>query len=238
MSAVEDSGKGLRQQAAEQNDAPRQGIRLLVVDDHPIVLEGLTQLLSREADLHVEWKAGGVAEAMAVCKSDTPDLAIVDLSLGDGSGLDLIRQMHVIRPLMPILVMSMHDETLYAERALRAGAQGYLMKQAAPKNIVGAIRSIRAGQIYLSEKVKSAMLDRVMAGGDGGVASAISRLSDHELEIFQLIGAGMKKAEMAARLRRSVNTVEAHRANIKKKLNVGSSAELARLAFLYTQNPE
>ena len=247
MNAAEDSKRDLRQRGtrsqytepedAEQRDKAQAHLRLLVVDDHPIVLEGLVQLLSRETDLQVEWKVGSIAEAMAVCRAHTPDLAVVDLSLGDGSGLELIRQMRELKPLMPVLVMSMHDETLYADRALRAGAQGYLMKQAAPKNIVIAIRAIRAGQIYLSEKIKSAMLDRVMTGGDGGVASAISRLSDHELEIFQMIGAGMKKAEMAARLRRSVNTVEAHRANIKKKLNVGSSAELARLAFLYTQNP-
>ncbi len=232
MNAAQEPKPDLRQQ-----DKAEQGLRLLVVDDHPIVLEGLSQLLSREADLRVEWKAGSVAEAMAVCRAHTPDMAVVDLSLGDGSGLDLIRQMHEVRPRMPVLVMSMHDETLYADRALRAGAQGYLMKQAAPKHIVTAIRVLRAGQIYLSEKIKTAMLDRVMAGGDGGVASAISNLSDHELEIFQLIGAGMKKAEMAARLRRSINTVEAHRSNIKKKLNCSSSAELARLAFLYTQNP-
>ena len=120
---------------------------------------------------------------------------------------------------------------------LRAGAQGYLMKQAAPRNIVGAIGKIQAGEIYLSEKMKGAMLDRILAGGDGTVASAVARLSDHELEVFQLIGSGLKKAEIAARLRRSVNTVESHRSNIKKKLNVSSSVELARLAFLYTQDP-
>jgi DNA-binding NarL/FixJ family response regulator len=212
-------------------------LRILVVDDHPIVLEGMAQLLGREPNLKVEWMAHGIAEAMAVCKAHTPDLAIVDISLADGSGLELIRQMHQVLPALPILVMSMHDETLYADRALRAGAQGYLMKQTAPKCIIAAIEKILRGEIYLSEKIKAAMLDRVMAGGDGGVASAIARLSDHELEIFQLIGSGLKKAEIAARLRRSVNTVEAHRSNIKKKLNVGSSAELARLAFLYTQNP-
>ncbi|MCX7143195.1 MAG: response regulator transcription factor [Proteobacteria bacterium] len=213
-----------------------QGVKILIVDDHPIVLEGLAQLLSREPDLRVEWRVGGIAEAMAVCRAHRPDFAIVDISLTDGSGLELIRQIHAHTPALPILVMSMHDESLYADRVLRAGAQGYLMKHSAPKHITGAIRTIRAGEIYLSEKMKSAMLDRVLAGGDGGIASAISSLSDHELEIFQLIGSGLKKSEIAARLNRSVNTVEAHRSNIKKKLNVGSSAELARVAFLHTHN--
>jgi DNA-binding NarL/FixJ family response regulator len=216
--------------------AEESRLRILVVDDHPIVLEGLSQLLGREPDLRVEWTARGIAEAMAVCRQQAPDLAIVDLSLTDGSGMELIRQMHAHCPAVPILVMSMHDEALYADRALRAGAQGYLMKQTAPKCIISAIKRIRAGEIYLSEKIKATILDRAMAGGDGGVASAISRLSDHELEIFHLIGSGLKKAEIAARLKRSVNTVEAHRSNIKKKLNVSSGAELARLAFLYAQN--
>ncbi len=215
---------------------PKQGMRILVVDDHPIVLEGLSLLLGRDPGLCVEWKAGSIAEAIAVCKVHAPDLATVDLSLRDGSGLELIRQMRELRPSMPILVVSMHDESLYADRAVRAGAQGYLMKQATLKHIVEAVRVIREGGIYLSEKIKSAMLSRAMAGDDGSLASAIGRLSDPELEIFQLIGSGLKKAEMAERLRRSANTVEAHRSNIKKKLKVSSSAELARLAFLYTQN--
>ena len=212
-------------------------LRILVVDDHPIVLEGLSQLLGREPDLGVEWTARGIAEAMAVCRQQAPDLAIVDLTLSDGSGMELIRQMHAQCPGVPILVMSMHDEALYADRALRAGAQGYLMKQTTPKLIIKAIKQIRAGEIYLSEKIKATILERAMAGGDGGVSSAISRLSDHELEIFHLIGSGLKKAEIAARLKRSVNTVEAHRSNIKKKLSVASGAELTRLAFLYAQGP-
>ena len=209
-------------------------LRILVVDDHPIVLEGMSQVLGREPDLRVEWTARSIAEAMAVCRQQAPDLAIVDLSLADGSGMELIHQMHAHCPEVPILVMSMHDEALYADRALRAGAQGYLMKQTTPKCIISAIKQIRAGEIYLSEKIKATILDRAMAGG--GVAGAISRLSDHELEIFHLIGSGLKKAEIAARLKRSVNTVEAHRSNIKKKLKVANGAELTRLAFLYAQD--
>ncbi len=215
---------------------PQKVTKILVVDDHPIVIEGLGQLINREHDLRVEWMALGIVEAMAICRAHLPDFAIVDISLIDGSGVELVRQMRAQRSSLPILVLSMHDETLYADRALRAGAQGYLMKHAAARNIVGAIRKIQSGEIYLSEKIKSAMLDRVFAGGDGAISGAISRLSDHELEIFQLIGSGMKKSEIAVRLNRSVNTVEAHRSNIKKKLNIGSSAELARVAFLYT-NP-
>jgi len=219
-------------------EAASKTTKILAVDDHPIVLEGLSRLIGREPDLRVEWTAPGIAEAMAICRAHAPDFALADISLADGSGIELIRQMHAQRPGMPILVISMHEEALYADRVLRAGAQGYLMKHSAPKHIVGAIRKILEGELYLSEKMKSAMLDRVLAGGDGGLASAISRLSDHELEIFQLIGSGLKKSEIAARLKRSVNTIEAHRSNIKKKLNLSSSAELARVAFLHSQEPK
>lgn len=220
----------------EPNVDLTNGLRILVVDDHPIVREGMAQLLNRQSDMRVEWEANGIAEAIAICKTHRPDFAIVDVALVDGCGLELVRQMHEIWSTLPILMLSMHDEALYAHRALHAGARGYLMKQAVSKNIIGAIRRIQAGEIFLSEKMKTAMLDRVLSGGDGAMSTALARLTDHELEIFQLIGAGLKKAEIATRLRRSVNTVEAHRSNIKKKLNVSSSAELARHAFLYFNN--
>ena len=212
--------------------------RILVVDDHPLVVEGLVQFLGCEPDLHVQWRANSIATAMAICRAEKPDLAIVDITLADGSGLDLVRQMLACYPGLLVLVISMHDEALYADRALRAGARGYLMKHTAPKFIIDAIRKIQAGEIYLSESFAKKMMGRIIGGGDGTIAGGLEKLSDHELEIFRLIGSGLKKGEIAARLNRSVNTVEAHRANIKKKLNLSNSVALSRIAFLYTNQLE
>jgi DNA-binding NarL/FixJ family response regulator len=218
------------------SSASNREIRLLVVDDHPIVREGLAHLLDREQDMRAEWQASSIKDALNVCRSCAPNMAVVDLSLGDGSGLDLIKLMRASQPSMPILVMSMHDESLYADRALRAGARGYVMKHVAPKHIVAAIRQVREGHIYLSDRMRSQLLERVTAGGAGAESPALAQLSNRELEVFQLIGQGLKKGAIAARLRRSVNTVEAHRANIKRKLKVRDAAELNKLAFLHTEN--
>ncbi len=210
--------------------------RLLVVDDHPIIHEGLTQLINREPDLRVAWKALSLDEALAICRDEVPDMAIVDITLGDRSGLELVKTLHGRWPLFPILVMSIHDDSLYAARSLRAGARGYLMKYAAPAHIIEAIRQVRQGGIYVSEKAQSQMLERAIAGVDLEPASMFASLSDRELEIFRLIGKGLKKGEIAALLHRSVNTVEAHRASMKKKLKVQTSAELAKLAFQHSQD--
>jgi DNA-binding NarL/FixJ family response regulator len=205
--------------------------RLLVVDDHPIIHEGLAQLINRERDMRVEWNALSVDEALRICKENTPDMAVVDITLGDNSGLELVKTLHARWPLFPILVMSIHDDSLYAGRALRAGARGYIMKHAAPKYIIEAIRQVRHGGIYVSEKAQSQLLEQAIAGVSLDAPSAFASLSDRELEIFQLIGKGLKKGEIAARLHRSVNTIEAHRASIKKKLKIHTSAELAKFAF-------
>ena len=210
--------------------------KVLLVDDHPIVLEGLAVLLNREADLHVEWTASTGAEGLKLCEQHAPDLAIVDVSLPDMSGMELVRAMRERRSPMPILVMSMHDEAIYAERAIRAGARGYIMKQTAAKHIVQAIRRILSGDTYLSKSIVSSLVDRLSSGKAGGRPSSFAGLSDRELEVFQLIGMGLTKAQIADKLGRSANTVEAHRASIKRKLNVASSAALARVAFLYNEN--
>lgn len=211
-------------------DATGRRTRLLLVDDHPIVVEGLTQLLRHEPDLDVQWIAANVAEALEICQNAAPDLAIVDISLGEDSGIELIRTMHTLRPEMPVLVMSMHEESLYADRALRAGARGYINKQMAPRHVVAAIRHVRDGDIYLSAASRNPQSGD---SSDPATLSVLSRLSNRELEVLQLIGKGMRKAEIAKRLGRSVNTVETHRAGIKKKLRFRSATELARFAFLH-----
>ena len=211
-------------------NATGQRTRLLLVDDHPIVLEGLAQLLRHEADLDVQWIAANVAEALDICRNEVPDLSIVDISLGEDSGIELIRTMRTLCPDMPILVMSMHEESLYAPRALRAGARGYINKQMAPRHVVAAIRQVRDGEIYLSAASRN---PQAANSTDPATLSVLSRLSDRELEVLQLIGKGMRKAEIAKRLGRSVNTVETHRSGIKKKLRFRSASELARFAFLH-----
>jgi len=215
---------------------PNRQIRLLIVDDHPVVREGLSHLLNREAELRVEWQASSTEEALQICRAHAPDMAIVDLSLGDESGLDLIRALRAGNPELPILVMSVHDESLYADRVLQAGARGYLMKHMGPKHIVDAIRQVKNGHIYVSDKMQWQLLERAAANVGGAARTALSQLSDRELEVFQLIGQGLKKGAIATRLRRSVNTIEAHRASIKRKLNVSDAAQLAKLAFLYFEN--
>ena len=208
-------------------------INILLVDDHPIVRLGVSQLLELEPDLRVRWQASDIDEALAVCESAEPDMAIVDISLGQDSGVELIKKLTRLRPAMQILAMSMHDESHYAERALRAGAKGYVMKHSAAKNIVAALRRIRAGEIHVSEAIRARLESRDMAGEEGATPSGLSLLSDRELEVFRLIGQGLKKGDLAVRLKVSVNTIESHRTRLKRKLKVSSSAELVRLAVLH-----
>ncbi len=191
--------------------------------------------------MSVEWIAAGMAEAMRICRSDHPDLAIVDLSLGDGSGIDLIREIHALHPSMPILVMSMHDPALYAERALRAGAKGYINKQMAPRNVVDAIRNVRNGaQVCIGDAAVTpaqAPPAAVEEAQSLPLKERLRQLSDRELEVFELIGQGLRKRDIAERLHLSTNTVETHRAGIKKKLKLASASELSRLAFLQSGVP-
>jgi len=210
--------------------------RLLVVDNHPIIHEGLIHMTSRESDLRVDWQALSVEEALTICRDHIPDMAIVGIALGDRSGLDLVKALHARWPLFPILVMSIYDDSLYASRSLRAGACGYIMKHSPAGHIIEAIRKVRDGGTYVSAKAQAQLLESAIAGVDFDVPAIFASLSDRELEIFQLIGKGLKKGEIAALLNRSVNTVESHRANIKKKLKVHTSAELARLAFHCCKN--
>lgn len=208
--------------------------RVLIVDDHPILRHGIAQLVQRESDLDPCAEAGSVDEALAVLASQAIDLVIVDLSLNDQSGMDLVRIVRERHPGVKCLVLSMHDEKLHAERALRAGARGYVMKQEATKKIVTALRSVRDGRIYLSEAIASQMLERLASAPSGEVAapaSPLALLSDRELEVLRLIGRGMRTGEIARSLHRSVHTVEAHRANIKRKLGLKTAGELARAAF-------
>lgn len=212
-----------------------QPTRLLVVDDHPIVCQGLAYLLHSQPDMRVEWQALGVEDALRICRMHRPDMALVDIILRDGSGIELIKELCAIHPGMLVLALSMHDESLYMERVLRAGGRGYITKWTNPARIVEAIRRVREGNIYLSTRIDSKTVVSAISPEDEDDLTGPARLTDREFEIFELVGAGLKTGEIALRLHVSVNTVGTHCANIKSKLNIGSSAELAKLAVLYSQ---
>lgn len=208
---------------------------VLIVDDHPILRHGIAQLVQREDDFAPCIEAGNPSEALALLAEHTVDLMIVDLSLEDSSGMELIRTVKDRHARVRCLVLSMHDEKLHAERALRAGARGYVMKHEATKKIVSALRHVRDGHIYLSEAIASRMLQRLAdspaVADTRGPVSPLSNLTDREIEVLRLIGRGVKTGDIASRLNRSVHTVEAHRANIKRKLGLKTANELVVAAI-------
>jgi DNA-binding NarL/FixJ family response regulator len=206
-------------------------IRILIVDDHPIVRQGLAMLIRRERDLCAFTEAEGVSQAITSFRETQPDLVIVDVSLQNGSGIELCKELVALQPDVKILVCSMHDETLFAERALRAGAKGYINKEEASEQLVAAIRRVLEGRVYLSERMTDRMLSRKLTNGrENSEKSSIELLSDRELEVFEQIGHGVTTRQIAEKLHLSPKTVETYRENIKVKLNLSNSAELSRHA--------
>jgi DNA-binding NarL/FixJ family response regulator len=214
-------------------DHPGRKRTVFIVDDHPIVRQGLAQLISQEADLQVVGEAGEAVEALAGLEKLEPDVIIVDLMLKETSGIELIKEIAVHYPDVRILVVSMHDEAVYAERALRAGAHGYIMKQEATKDVLNALRTVLADEVYVGKEVVSRMLRRMV--GNGGPTDGIDRLSDRELEVFQWIGHGQSIGEIAEKLRVSPKTIETYRAHIKEKLGLASSADVLRVAVSWLE---
>lgn len=210
--------------------------RVLVVDDHPIVRQGIAQLINREDDLAVCCEAGDAEQALEELARRPCDIAIVDMSLPGISGIELIKTLRVRHPALPILVISMHDESLYAERALRAGARGYIMKQEATEKVLTAIRRILHGETYVSDRMHAKILQRIIDNRSETPASPVSHLSDKEIEILRLIGMGLGTSDIARELNRSVKTVEAHRANIKEKLDLKTATELVRFAVQWVES--
>jgi DNA-binding NarL/FixJ family response regulator len=208
--------------------------KVLIVDDHPLVRERVSELINQEADLEVCGEAEDAVQALKAVEDHKPDLAIVDITLKDSYGIELIRQLKELYPDMPTLVLSMHDESMYGERALRAGARGYLTKQEATKKIIDAIRRILRGELYVSDKLAGSLVRKVAGGGERGGGSLVDALTDRELEVFQFFGQGMTVKELAERLLISPKTVEAHREHIKQKLNYRTSGELLRFAIQYS----
>lgn len=212
--------------------------RVLVVDDHPIVRRGLSDLINKEDDLSVCGDAADVHSALKSVALLKPDVAVVDISLQDSNGLELVKTLKTRFPKLPTLVLSMHDESLYAERALRAGAKGYLMKQEAPEMVVQSLRRILSGEIYVSEKMSSKLLSKMAGGGAGLSDSPLERLSDRELEVFQMIGQGLRTRQIAEKLCLSVKTIESYREHIKEKLSLENSTELFQHALHWVQSQQ
>ena len=201
-----------------------------MVDDHPLVRQGLVHVIQQEEDFIVSDEVGSAQEALDCFKKNKPNLAIMDVSLKGTNGLDLTRSLLSIDPNFLILMVSMYDETLYAERVLRAGARGYLMKQEAPEQVVNALRKILAGEIFLSEKMNDMMLNKLISGKKSNTDSIVKNLSDRELEVLQLVGQGRGTRQIAEELHISVKTIESHYAKIKEKLNLKNSNELIQYA--------
>ena len=209
--------------------APAQR-KVLIVDDHPIVRQGLRRMIEPEPDLVVCGEVQTEREARAAIRALAPDVVIVDISLAQGDGLELVRDVHAQRPDLPMLVLSMHDELIYAERLLAAGASGYIMKQAASDQLLIALRKVLDGEVYLSESL-AGNLGRVEGAGTGLGADPIDRLSNRELQVLSLIGRGMSSREAAEALGLSVKTVETHRQSLKRKLNLATNAQLLQYAI-------
>jgi len=206
--------------------------RILIVDDHPLVRTGFAQLIGDCPDMEVCGEAGDMSEALKQVEATNPDLAIIDLSLAGGSGLDLIEHIRARNKKILMLVASMHDETLYAERVLAAGARGYINKQEAQERIIQAIRQVLSGKVYLSQH----MTDRLLSGmvNANGEKRDIDSLSNRKLQVFELIGQGVATSQMAEQLNLSVKTIETHQAHIKKKLGLSSAHELNQRAIRWT----
>jgi DNA-binding NarL/FixJ family response regulator len=214
---------------------PSSPSRILIVDDHPLFREGLRQLIEREPDLSVCGEAKDAAEAIRLVDESKPDLVIVDISLGNTSGIDLVKSLKANDAELPLLVLSMHDESLYAERSLRAGAMGYLMKHEPPKTVKAAIHRVLGGEMYLSEKMSSSMITKLMRGGGESKESAVNGLSDRELEVFRLLGQGKGTRQIAQELNLTIPTINSFRARIKEKLQVKNSSELLLRAIHWVQ---
>ncbi len=213
-------------------------IRLFLVEDHPIFRKGLVQLINNEKDMEVCGEAEDTFIALKSMIKIKPDMAIVDISLKDRSGIDLIKETKGHLPLMPIIVLSMHDEKMYAERALRAGAKGYIMKQEAPEIIIKAIRRVAQGNIYVSDEIATRIFSFILEGKPKIDATPVDLLTDRELEIFVLIGRGFSSRQVAGKLNVSVKTVENHRIHIKEKLNLKNAIELVQRATLWIQDEQ
>lgn len=212
--------------------------QILIVDDHPVVREGLATIINHERDMNVCGAVEDAYQALKVIPELNPDIVIVDISLKNSNGIDLTKSIKAGYPKLPVIVLSVHDESVYAERALMAGAKAYLMKDAASENITRAIRAVLSGEIYVSHAISKKLLHTLAKGKTGPAQTPIETLSDRELEIFRLIGQGHKASQIAKQLHLSVKTVETYRGRLKEKLKLDSAAELLQYAIKWAKSQD
>jgi DNA-binding NarL/FixJ family response regulator len=210
--------------------------RVLLVDDHPIVRQGLALLIDREGDLSVCGEADGAHSAFHAIETLRPDVVVLDISLSGPDGLDVLKEIRMKTASLPVLILSMHDESIYAERAMRAGANGYIMKQEATEKVLVAIRRILQGEVYLSDRLTNTMLQQYVRGVSPTKMSPLVSLTDRELEVFRLIGEGHGTRQIADELHLSVKTIESYQAHIKEKLVLRNARELVQHAIEWTVN--
>jgi len=215
---------------AVKNKSKTPARSILIVDDHPMMRTGLAQLIGNEPDLKVAAEADTAGQAINLVAKQKFDLALLDISLPDKNGLELIKDLRALRPELPILVVSMHDEMIYAERVLRAGGRGYIMKQEGGQKFLKAIRSVLAGQVFVSETMSSRIMEIFSGRSPEQTGLPVQKLSDREFEVLQLVGLGVGTRAIAEQLHLSIKTVEVHRANIKGKLGLKNAPELLRFA--------
>ena len=220
-------------QAKNQCEAHPKKSKVFLVDDHPIVRQGLALLINREPDMLVCGEADSASSALQSIPSVSPDVVVLDISLDGPDGLDLLKSIRLKEPILPVLMLSMHDESSYAERSLRAGANGYIMKQEATEKVLVAIRRILQGKVYLSERLTNRMLEKYVHGSTPSRNDPLATLSDRELEVFRLIGAGHSTRQIADQLHVSVKTIESYQAHIKEKLGLRNARELVQHAIEY-----
>lgn len=209
--------------------------RVIIVDDHPIFRMGMAELLNQEDDFDVCGLAEDINSARKVIQDRAPELAIIDITLAGDNGLELVRELSVKKNALRILVLSMHDEQVWAERAIRAGARGYIMKKEASENVILALRNIRGGKIHVSAAIMDRLLDRLQLNPDTVTAPSIDLLTDRELEVFRLIGAGLSTRDIAERMKLGIKTIGTYRDRVKQKLAIKTAPELIRRAVLWTE---
>ena len=224
------------EKAAPANNGKKDATRVLIVDDHPLLRKGVSQLIDQEMDLIVVGEAEDANKAMTAIENTKPDVALIDITLIGMSGIELLKNVRARFPKLKMLVLSMHDESVYAHRALRAGASGYVMKQEGTDRVLTALRKVLKGEVYLSERLGNRMLRTLVNGRASLTNSPVEVLSDRELEVFSLIGQGHGTRPIAEKLHLSIKTIESHRAHIKEKLNLQSATELVHHAIQWVQS--
>ena len=219
----------IRQESQSKAESHKR--KVLIVDDHPVVRDGLASLINHENDLYVCGETGESRQALKLITELKPDVAIVDITLGDSDGIELTKDIKARHAQLPVIVLSMHDESVYAERALHAGARAYLMKDAVSDRIITAIRTVLSGEIYVSDMMAKKLLRKIAGNHVNGINAPIDSLTDREFEVFRWIGQGNKTSRIAQRMHLSVKTVETYHARIKEKLDVANAAELLQYAI-------